>query len=254
MENIYYVYIYLDPIKNGKFAFEGLDQSFLYEPFYVGKGKDSRITSHLHEYRLRKKTHMSNKLNKIINQGMSPIIIKLYDNLSEEESLNKEIEIIYKLGIKNEKKGPLVNVTYGGQGVSGLKHTEESRKKMSLKGEDHPNWGKHLKESTRKKISEKLKKNNGMKNPEVVEKVRQKNLGKPAWNKGLKTPEEICKKLSEKKIKYRDIEIVDKNTGEKLVFPTTKELMDFLGKCHRSVLNYLVKGESKDYFIKPQNN
>lgn len=254
MENIYYVYIYLDPNKNGQYTYEGLDQSFLNEPFYVGKGKDNRITSHLQEYRLRKRTHMSNKLNKIISQGMSPIIIKLYDNLSEEESLNKEIEIIYKLGIKNEKRGPLVNVTYGGQGVSGLKHTEESRKKMSLKGEDHPNWGKHLKESTRKKISEKLKENNGMKNPEVVERVRQKNLGKPAWNKGLKTPKEICKKLSEKKIKYRNIEIVDKNTGEKLVFPTTKELMDFLGKCHRSVLNYLEKGESKDYFFKPQNN
>ena len=38
MKNIHYTYIYLDPRKPGKFSYPNLKMSFLYEPFYVGKG------------------------------------------------------------------------------------------------------------------------------------------------------------------------------------------------------------------------
>lgn len=249
MENIYYVYIYLDPSKSGRYSYEGLEQSFLYEPFYVGKGKINRITSHLQDYRLKRKTHMSNKLNKMISEGLSPIILKLYDGLSESDSLSKEIEIISKIGIRNDNKGPLVNITYGGQGFSGLKHTEESRKKMSFKGENHPNWGKHLKESTRKKISERLKINNGMRNPEVSEKVRLNNLGREPWNKGKsETREDVIQKMSQKKIKYRNIKATSKSTGEIIEFDNTNQVISFMKKTHRMIMIYFERGESKDYY------
>jgi len=40
----YYIYIYLDPRKLGKYIYG--DYCFLYEPFYVGKGSNV-IISHI---------------------------------------------------------------------------------------------------------------------------------------------------------------------------------------------------------------
>ena len=37
---MHYVYAYLDPRKPGKYSYKGLNVSFLYEPFYIGKGKN----------------------------------------------------------------------------------------------------------------------------------------------------------------------------------------------------------------------
>lgn len=45
MENNYYVYAYLNPDKPCKLELNGI--SFLYEPFYIGKGKDNRCNIHL---------------------------------------------------------------------------------------------------------------------------------------------------------------------------------------------------------------
>ena len=39
MEDLYYTYIYLDPRKPGNYYYSGLTVCFLFEPFYVGKGK-----------------------------------------------------------------------------------------------------------------------------------------------------------------------------------------------------------------------
>jgi hypothetical protein len=43
----FYIYIYLDPRKPGKYVY-GM-YVFDYEPFYVGKGKDKQYISHLRE-------------------------------------------------------------------------------------------------------------------------------------------------------------------------------------------------------------
>ena len=65
-----------------------------------------------------------------------------------------EMEIFY---IK--KYDPQFNFTEGGDGSSGFKHSEETRKKMSeaQKGKNHPMYGKTLSEEHKKKISESLK-------------------------------------------------------------------------------------------------
>jgi hypothetical protein len=124
-----------------------------------------------------------------------------------------------------------------------------------MRGEEHANWGKSLKESTKKKISERLKLNNPMHNPEVSEKVRQKNLGREPWNKGKseKRPE-VIKKLSQKKIKYKNIKAISKKTGEVIEFNNTNEVIEFIGKTHRMVMIYFEKGESKDYYWKFEKN
>ena len=52
------------------------------------------------------------------------------------------------------------NLTDGGDGILGRKHTEETRKKMSESQkanyikENHPNFGKHLSEETKEKLGE----------------------------------------------------------------------------------------------------
>jgi group I intron endonuclease len=249
METKFYVYVYIDPSKKGLYSYDGLDFSFLYEPFYIGKGHNNRIITHLQEYRLKRKNLMSNKLNKIIKLGYDPIVFKLYENLTEQESFDKEIFLIDKIGKRIYNEGPLANLVDGGGGVSGLIHTKESRKKMSLKGDKHPNWGKKLKESTKEKISERLKLNNPMKNPIVSEKVRLKNLGRKPWNKDSKEKRDyVIKKLSEKKIKYRNIKAISKKTGEIFEFENTNEVMSFINKTHRMIMIYFKKGESKEYY------
>lgn len=249
MENKFYVYVYMDPNKVGKYQYEGLNLSFLYEPFYIGKGHNTRDMIHFKSYRLNKKTFMSNRINKIMKSGKNPIVIRLYENLTEDESFDKEILLIDKIGKRITNKGPLVNLVDGGEGVTGLVHSLESRKKMSCKGEKHPNWRKKLKESTKKKISERLKLNNPMHKKEVSEKVRQKNLGRDPWNKGQsETREDVIKKMSEKKIKYKSIKAVSKETGRVFEFENTNEVMSFVNKTHRMIMIYFEKGESKDYF------
>ena len=42
-----------------------------------------------------------------------------------------------------------------------------------------------------------MKLNNPMKNPETAEKVRLSNIGRTPWNKGSKTPSEVCEKLED---------------------------------------------------------
>lgn len=162
-KNIYYTYIYLDPRKPGKFKYDNLN--FDHEPFYVGKGHGKRKDFHLYCYDTETNKIKLNKIKKIISLGLVPIIKCIRENLSEKESLNLEIETIFKIGrIKSKydietrlcKIGTLLNLTDGGEGTSGHKQTDAVKSKMSflkikflkehpekiLRGEKHPSFGK----------------------------------------------------------------------------------------------------------------
>jgi hypothetical protein len=233
----FYVYVYLDQSKCGKFQYKGLNYCFLYEPFYIGKGSGTRYKNHLTPSSMSRNTYMANKLTKMINENNEPIILKIYENLTEKEALNIEKLFINKIGRRITNEGSLANMTEGGENGTGLKK------------EHHPNWGKKLSEETKKKISNKLKINNPMFKREVVEKVRQKNIGRDPWNKGSKeTRPEVIKKMSDKKKKYYNIVSECKKTGEKKYFNDIKEVMNFLGKTYGMIRIYFKKGESKDYF------
>lgn len=147
---MYYVYVYLNPLKAGNFEFE--DFKFDFEPFYVGKGTRNRYTIHDRLFYLGKlqREHNTQKydtLKKIYEAGKTPIIKKIIVNLSNIEACEKERSIIKKIGKRCENRGPLSNLTDGGDGGDVWKNhpnVEEYKRKMSLavSGEKNGMYGK----------------------------------------------------------------------------------------------------------------
>jgi len=123
----YYVYVYLDPRKPGKYVYG--DYCFLYEPFYVGKGTGYRFL----ELKRGRNKHFKNKIKKINKCKLSPIVIKIKENIINEESINLEIRLINLIGRKDLSKGSLINFTDGGEGTSGYKYSKETRELIAKK-------------------------------------------------------------------------------------------------------------------------
>lgn len=132
---IYYVYAYLRS-KDSQTAFAGT-------PYYIGYGKGQRAF---------------NKHRIPVPKDKSKIIF-LHENLSEDQAKDLEIQEIARYGRKDLGTGILTNLTNGGEGVSGMIHSEETKKIMSEKksGENNNFYGKTHSEEARKKISESKK-------------------------------------------------------------------------------------------------
>lgn len=84
--------------------------------FYIGKGKDKRAWS---------SSGRSARWREIASSGF--IVDIVHCQLSEVDALEKERELI-KL-----HKDSICNVTSGGQGISGYRHSEESKRKIAEK-------------------------------------------------------------------------------------------------------------------------
>ena len=166
MEDNFYVYAYLDPRKPGDYQFGDIQLGF--EPFYIGKGKGKRLTNHLIEakrvdYIDKLNPEKTQRIRSILSENSKPIIVKLVEDLEEEWAFSIEISAIKSLGRKDRNKGPLLNLTDGGEGVSGYIMSEETKKKMSkskkgkYKGKENP-FCKWLKTATEEQILEWKKK------------------------------------------------------------------------------------------------
>ena len=115
----YYTYIYLDPRKSGNFIYQrGIDEvyCFNHEPFYVGKGCDERLFYHLKCKKSDKNLHKKNTIKKIRKVGLEPIIIKVLQNVTDEEAFAEEINLISLIGRADKGLGSLTNMTHGGDG------------------------------------------------------------------------------------------------------------------------------------------
>ena len=119
------------------------------EPFYVGKGIPKREKS-----KYGRNQYWHNIVNK--NNGIFESKI-LFEGLSEEEALLKEREI--ELDLRN-KGYILANIAECGvkAGTTGMKHSEESKRKISegLKGHISPNKGKKQSKETCDKKSKSM--------------------------------------------------------------------------------------------------
>lgn len=144
---LFCIYFHINPLKN--------------EVFYVGKGLEKRAYS-----KHGRNKHWRNMVNKY------GYIIDIVENrLTEQEAFDREIFYIKRIGRRDKNKGTLVNMTDGGDGMAGYKHSVDSINKMK---------GRVLSNETKKKMSASKK---GVQNK----------------MKGIKRSKDICDKISASK-------------------------------------------------------
>ena len=150
----FYVYALLNSLKEGPFKYK--DISFDFEPFYIGKGQTYRYQSHFNEtlQNTRNKFKIY-KIKKIQKQHKKVIVIKVFSGLTNEEAIKKEMCLISLIGRRNLNKGPLTNLTNGGEGMVGYKHSSYSK---NLIRESNKRRG--VSEKTKKRISKGVQKSN----------------------------------------------------------------------------------------------
>jgi hypothetical protein len=150
--NNYYVYMYLR--EDGT-------------PYYVGKGKDYRA--------YHRTTHG------LVVLPPADRIKKVLQGLTEEQAFRNEADFIAWYGRLDNNTGILENRTDGGDGISGYKHTKETKERLR-----QSSTGRYYSEETRKKISDN---NKGLKRSEEIKKKmsedrKGKRTGQVPWNKG----------------------------------------------------------------------
>ena len=118
--NKYYVYMYLD-----------LDNI----PFYIGKGRKKRHKTYNHLDKSYQNNLLKNKIRKV---GATNVKIHfLNENLTEEEAFYWERYWIKYIGRRDLKEGTLCNLTDGGEGPSGLVHSDETKQRISKINKGH---------------------------------------------------------------------------------------------------------------------
>lgn len=114
--------------------------------FYIGIGRTKNRMNSKH----RRNQYWRNIVNKV---GFESEVI--YDNLTWDSAKNFEIFLILLYGRKDLNKGILCNMTDGGEGALGRKHTDEAKLKISKanKGNISPRKGIKMSEEIKCKIS-----------------------------------------------------------------------------------------------------
>ena len=234
---MFYIYAYLDPTKTGPYIYG--DLIFDYEPFYIGKGHGDRSNDHL-KYKDNINTFKQRKIDKLLKNGHSPIIIKINDNIEDEEySFELEKTYISIIGRRVIKNGPLCNIAEGGRGGKTLTEPWNKGKTYDeLFGEEKSNimkeavklknLGKNLSSETRKKISDGNKNKNVT--DETCKKISTALIGK-------KLSEETKRKISNTlKMMYKQ----NPSLGKKVSADHTEKS---LSQEHKNKISTSLKGK-----------
>jgi len=218
----YYVYIFLDPRKPGRFVYGNL--SFNFEPFYIGKGRDSRYRRHLNNSRLneRNNTIKTGKLKNILAAGYNPLdyVVILFNNLTNEIAQQEEMRLIKLIGRIDLKTGPLANLTEGGEGMHGNISLLKGKSYEDIHGIER---ARALRESKRLRFS-------GTGNPQ---------FGKPSWMKG----KHLSLERKEKLAKLRSLEVRQLSLDGELIalWDSPKKAAQALGISSSAIYNVLAE-------------
>ena len=126
--NKFYIYVYLDPRKPGKYEYSNLNISFLYQPFYVGKGSGKRYKDHLYNCNLNNNTNpykirkLKNILKEYPIEEVYRFCIIVHTSDDEEEIYDIEKHYIKNIGIASWNEGPLTNLSMSKGGISGSQY------------------------------------------------------------------------------------------------------------------------------------
>jgi hypothetical protein len=267
---MFYNYIYLDPRKPGKYCYDELNVSFLYEPFYVGKGQGDRCYEHLNVD--QRNTFRTGKINKILSLGfdIKKFIFIFNHTNSEQAAWDNEVFTIAKIGRVITEEGPLTNFAPGGAGgdtLSNHPNKDAIIEKLKRIGEAHWSYNKTYEEvyGENRAIIEKQKRSKsffktGSRDIKTIEKQKEtkKKNNKPVWNKGKKGLQESWNKG--RKYTSKCYELINLLTGE--IFEATgyKEL-DIIIKQINNTLAWkdkikkceLLKSDFKNFKLKIKN-
>jgi hypothetical protein len=184
----FYTYIYRDPSRDN-------------EPIYVGKGHGRRAWKHLN----RKGKHpFIQRLHFMSKSKIKPDIEIIYA-LDEIHAFFMEECCISVLGRKDLGKGPLLNLTDGGEGMSnpsdqtrlrigqankGIKRTEEQIKINSESRKGKPNGRAGI--TYKQKDTTNHGNRNKIRTQEFKDNLSKLHTGKVAWNKGKVSMKKEC--------------------------------------------------------------
>lgn len=157
--------------------------------FYIGKTNDLQKRWYNHVYCAlvdKESTHFYNAIRKY---GAKSFLIETIVECDTED-LALEQEIYWIATLKSNCRDIGYNITNGGDGASGLKHTEETKKKIA-----DAHFGKICSEETKKRMSEAHR--GQTVSQEVREKISKANSGENNGMYGRTITEETRKILSE---------------------------------------------------------
>ena len=152
-------------------------------PFYVGKGQGYRWLQHTHTTDREPNRHKRSVIRQMRANGFEVPKIKLHDGLTEDVAFAYEKALIAAIGRADKGLGPLVNLTDGGEGVSGLPPESRARVIAAHKG------SKRSAETRAKLSAVRLGKKYGPHSPEHRARIA-------AAHTGRKRPPEVGAKIS----------------------------------------------------------
>lgn len=128
-QDCYYVYVLLDPRKEGSFTYG--DYVFPYKPFYVGKGIRNRWRVHTYRCREHENVLRSRIIKKLMSLDCKYYCAKVFYTENETEAYKVEQTLITSMGLLINNTGILTNLDTGLYEAR-LPPTEEQREKMRL--------------------------------------------------------------------------------------------------------------------------
>lgn len=202
---------------------------------------------------------LCNKLTAIFCAGfLAPIYEKWLENAEEKLAFWMERFLIESIGRAN-----LCNVTDGGEGPSGAICSEEHRRKISeaVRGERHPNFGKHHSETTRQKLREASLINTvGEKNPrygqrlteETRRKISEAQIGEKSSWFGRRHTEETRQKISKANQGQIFSESSRRKMSEARAGKYTGKNNQFFGKTHSAETRQKMRDRALERKVRKQ--